>query len=53
MVGLFEINGDFEKDKPHGICQLKTRNNDIFIGKYVYGKKYGFGKVQQGIDGYV
>ena len=46
MPGLFELDGTFEKEKPHGICQLKLCNMDIFNGKYIYGEKYGYGKLQ-------
>ena len=51
MIGQFEIDGMFEKEKPHGICQLKLRNKDVFNGKYVYGEKYGYGKLQNGRTG--
>ena len=53
MEGIFEIAGDFEKDRPHGICQLKMKNDDIFVGKFVYGSRYGYGKLQNEVNRYV
>lgn len=48
MPDIFQLNGQFQKERPHGICQLKLKNGDIFNGKYVFGQKYGYGKIQYG-----